>query len=165
MCTLHLLQKAKPKTTSPAQIPTFPPLLFGPFSTATMMSCPYFPQESGLKRGHERHIQRRTELSTHLHCPRNMWGSDIPAVERCEDQGEVSWQKATKGWKKMGFLRALHKWRSQLPLQERAQPSIGDSLQAHSQVLGASFMFEHRCRNKQLCNKCSLGRGALESRC
>lgn len=83
-------------------------LLSGPFSTATMMSCPYCPQEWGLEMGHEHHVQRRTELSTHFHCPRNVWGSDIPAVGveatmKTRVMRRVSWQKATRGWKKWGF--------------------------------------------------------------
>lgn len=70
-----------------------------------------------------------------------------------------------QGMEEMRFLHAPQGWRSHLSLQERDQLSTGDSLQAHSQVLRASFTFGYRCSNKQLCNKCSLGRGALVSRC
>lgn len=87
-------------------------LFSGPFSTATMMSCPYCPQAWGLEMGHGHHTQRRTELFTYLHCPRSVWGSDIPAagVEatmKTRVMSEVSWQKATRRWKKWGFCVPL----------------------------------------------------------
>lgn len=107
-CALYIyFKRKKPKTTGPAQISTFSSPLWS-IQQSHSDVLPLVPTGMGTRDGHGQHIQRRTELPTHFHCPRNVWGSDIPAVGaeatmKARVMSEVSWQKATRGGIKQGF--------------------------------------------------------------